>query len=453
MPKISVVMPVYNSAKTLSRSVESILDQTFTDFEFIIVNEFESNDGSKEIVEKYAKQDKRVRLKQLTRHEGIANSLNIGIQLSQGEYIARMDADDYSYPKRLEKQINFLKNHREYVICGTYLRLIQEINNDSFVRRYPCTHDEIKASLLFDCPLGHPSVMFQRETFIKNRWLYNPMHRCEDYDLWTQVDGKMMNLPVVLVDYYVNENNSSIIHNDEVRKDTCEIIKAQLQRRMGIDVNQYDDSVFLLEMHEKGASVQGLILQGLKLLLEIESKNMQHKFCDVEALTKVLCRRWNVYLKEFYATFMDTDMRFPQAIYKNGFNFSEIVSLELRTPVNQIINILESRIDNLQSRLFLESKCIVFAAGRNAVDFFNRYPQLLSNIAFFSDNNSNLWGSKIFGIRIISPEDIIKTDFDWILISSSQYFMEIYTLLIEKYHIDKKRISDLSLLFLRQPNE
>lgn len=128
MAKVSVVMPVYNSEKYLKESIESILNQSYSDLEFIIINDG-STDNSFKIIKEYAKLDKRINV--ISReNKGIVYSLNEAIRLAKGEYIARMDADDISAPKRIEKQISFLKSHRDIDILGTQVKVVGNISND-----------------------------------------------------------------------------------------------------------------------------------------------------------------------------------------------------------------------------------------------------------------------------------------------------------------------------------
>ena len=124
-PKVSVVMAVYNGEQYLQEAIESILSQTFSDFEFIIVDDA-STDCTPEIVQNYAKYDKRIRLMRNKRNLGLTKSLNRGLNVSQGIYIARQDADDLSLPKRLELQVHFLDDHIEIGALGAGVEIVDE---------------------------------------------------------------------------------------------------------------------------------------------------------------------------------------------------------------------------------------------------------------------------------------------------------------------------------------
>lgn len=185
MPKISVIMSVYNGEKFLKESVLSILNQTYADFEFIIINDG-STDLSLEILKDFEEKDKRIRL--ISReNKGLTPSLNEGIKLAQGEYIARMDADDISMPERFEKQITFLEENKEITLCGTWAINIDENGNEIGEYKTPITNKEIKKNILFHNPFIHPSVMIRKSVFEKVGLYNEEFKHIEDYELWTRV--------------------------------------------------------------------------------------------------------------------------------------------------------------------------------------------------------------------------------------------------------------------------
>ncbi len=196
-PLITVLMPVYNCANFVSEAVESILSQTYTDFEFIIIDDC-STDKTVNIIKSYT--DTRIRLIEKPRNTGYTYSLNLGLEMAKGKYIARMDGDDISLPLRFEKQVAFLENNIDVVLCGTALKII----DSDRVIRYPEFHDDIKVQLLRHNCIGHPSVMLRKSILNKNSLIYNiGKEPAEDYDLWTKLVffGKFYNLPEVLLFY------------------------------------------------------------------------------------------------------------------------------------------------------------------------------------------------------------------------------------------------------------
>ena len=208
MPKVSVVMPVYNGSKYLVEAIESILSQTFDDFEFLIIDDG-STDKSLEIIKSY--EDPRIKVIQNPQNLGISASLNNGIYSAKGEYIARMDGDDISLPDRFQKQIKFLDSHPEVIIVGSYMNIIGSLFNQKL--RYPLSHDDIVNSMLTSNPMGHPSVMFRRLEVTQlggYRSMKEWNNGSEDYDLWLRMVGanyKLANLPECLMDYRIHANS------------------------------------------------------------------------------------------------------------------------------------------------------------------------------------------------------------------------------------------------------
>ena len=187
MKKVSIVMPVYNGKEYIRESIESIINQTYPNWEFIIVNEYGSDDGSKEIIMEYAKKDERIKLIQNTKREGIAASLNIGLKASSGDYIARMDSDDISGTERLEKQVKYLDSNPSIGLCGIQPEFIGTKEIYWELEKNP---EQIRNNIFFYTPCVHPTVMFRREIVDKYKILYNEEYKAtEDYDFFSRVVG------------------------------------------------------------------------------------------------------------------------------------------------------------------------------------------------------------------------------------------------------------------------
>ena len=208
-PLISVVMSVYNSEKYLTEAIESILNQTYENFEFIIVNDG-STDNSLEIIKEYIRQDERIVLID-RENKGLPYSLNEGINIAKGKYIARMDADDISLPERFEKQIEYMKKN-ELDSCGSYIKVFSENSNKTIVRKNPINHKDIKFTLLFFSCLAHPTVMFKKVVFDKVQY-HIDYKVAQDYQLWVEISMagfKIGNIPEVLLNYREHEAQASI---------------------------------------------------------------------------------------------------------------------------------------------------------------------------------------------------------------------------------------------------
>jgi len=213
-PVVSVLMPVYNGEKYLREAIDSILNQTHGDFEFIIIDDG-STDGTWAILNSYT--DQRIRLVQNVDNLGHTKSLCKGLALAQGVYIARMDADDVSLPERLAKQVDFLKTHSEIGALGTGVQIIDVAGNTFQTLQFPTQHGVLKWCLCFFCPIAHPSVMLRRE-IVERVGGYNAnMKHAEDYDLWRRLSSvtRLSNLQDVHLYLRKHDANVSIVCDSE----------------------------------------------------------------------------------------------------------------------------------------------------------------------------------------------------------------------------------------------
>lgn len=220
MPKISVIMPAYNAEKYIAEAIESILGQTFGDFEFIILNDC-STDRTEEIIRSYT--DSRIVYLKNEQNMGVAATLNRGLSVAKGEYIARMDADDISLPERFEKQVAFLDKDPAVAVLGTGLERFDASGSLGILQ--PATDPEqMHIDLLFSCGLAHPSVMM-RASAVRELGGYDlAFEGLEDYELWCRVARKyqVTTLPEVLLRYR--------IHSAQVTKKPSEAYFARLRR-------------------------------------------------------------------------------------------------------------------------------------------------------------------------------------------------------------------------------
>lgn len=228
-PAISVIMPVYNSSLHLREAIDSILNQTFSDFEFIIFNDG-STDKSRDIILSY--NDKRIKFLDSKENLGYTKRLNKGLLLSEGKYIARMDSDDISSHDRFEKQFHYMETNNEVALCGGLFDFIGEkndIRNFNWVTNL--TPDIIKINLLFDCAICHPTVMMRRHILKENNIFYNEsLEPSEDYELWIRMSRifKLANLSDKILGYRISQNQISNRNNEEQRMNKRNLITDQL---------------------------------------------------------------------------------------------------------------------------------------------------------------------------------------------------------------------------------
>ena len=219
-PMITVLMAVYNGEKFLKEAMESILNQTYKDFEFLIINDG-STDKSVEIIESF--NDPRIRLVHNEKNLKLIASLNKGISLARGKYIARMDCDDISMPERFEKEVEFLENHSDYGMVGTCYNIIDAQGKVQRNVSYPSNPDLIKLFLSLTCPLVHGSVMIRAELLKKNLYGSTDFSAVEDYELWTRIaeKSKIYNIPEHLFRYRIygesfSDSKSQLMHEQTV---------------------------------------------------------------------------------------------------------------------------------------------------------------------------------------------------------------------------------------------
>lgn len=244
-PVISVLMAIYNGERFAKEAIESILDQTFTDFELILIDDC-SNDNTLQIMKQY--DDPRVVIIENERNLGLARSLNRGLEVAHGKYIARMDADDISMPDRFSKQIEYLEKHFDIDVCGSWIESIDKNGNLIIFGKSkpPLSSNVINCYLLFQNPVVHPTVIFRNRIFQKID-PYNPeFNIAQDYDLWTRTIGnyKIANMPEFLLKYRIHGNNLSynfektLLEEYKIRKNVIEIfLKSKF--------SAYEDKVFI----------------------------------------------------------------------------------------------------------------------------------------------------------------------------------------------------------------
>ena len=201
-PHISVIMPCYNEQDNIEKSIQSILNQTFKDFELIVVDDC-STDHSRDIIKTIAKCDNRVVYLRNTSNSGVAKTLNNGLRIARGEYIARMDADDLCEPTRFQKQIEYLKSHPKCIVCGSFA----DVFDGTKTVIQGNVQGDLKRHLVKNNPFVHSSIIFKR--IVNDRPVFYPETKgFEDYGLWIELsdDGEFYTIPEVLV-HRVDMNN------------------------------------------------------------------------------------------------------------------------------------------------------------------------------------------------------------------------------------------------------
>lgn len=203
-PKVSVLLPAYNAEKYLPEAIESILKQSYQDFELLVVDDC-STDSTWQVIQKYANLDSRVVAIQNQKNLKLSGSLNVAIAHANGDYLARMDADDWSYPDRFQKQVTYMDANPEVGIVGGSMEVCDELLNVVSTRRYHQTDDDIRRHLFRYSPFSHPLIMIRKSVIDEVGGYRDKFNPAEDYELYFRVGkrAKFGNLQDVLLKYRV----------------------------------------------------------------------------------------------------------------------------------------------------------------------------------------------------------------------------------------------------------
>ena len=289
MPKVTVLMPVYNAVEFIREAVDSILKQSFSDFKFLIIDDG-STDGSQSIIRSY--DDSRIRLVQNEKNLGVAATLNRGLDLARGEYIARMDADDISLPRRLERQIHFMEENPEVGVSGTWIRLFGD--QMRVVDRRPVGASIVKAFMLFDTPLNHVTAIMRGSMIEKYNLRYDlNFNRAEDYDLWMRAKNYFLldNIPEPLVRVR--------FHKDSITKTTKPIMTDQTEKLLfrelrNLGFTPTDEELKFHHIVGRGRRITSRqeMNRAESWLLKLQRRNREISLYEENALSKAIGMVW-----------------------------------------------------------------------------------------------------------------------------------------------------------------
>lgn len=288
-PRVTVLMPVYNGSQYLKDAIDSILGQTFQDFHFLIINDG-STDNSVNIIESYS--DQRINLVHNDRNLGLVASLNKGLTHAQGEYVARMDADDISRPERLACQVSFMDANPLVGVCGCWVKYLSRENNS--VWKLPENSEEIRCWQFHTVGVAHPSVMMRRQFFSENELFYDPYHRhIEDYELWGRAIRYMefANIQKVLLDYRISAGQICAKNGAEQR---AAMAPLRLQRVRELGIEPTPDQQRLHEIIMNSAITSELVsLDRIEVwLMQLEAANRAINIYPVSLFSRRLLDIW-----------------------------------------------------------------------------------------------------------------------------------------------------------------
>lgn len=311
-------MSVYNAEKYIEEAIESVLNQTYNNFEFIIINDG-SKDNSLKIIEKFLSKDDRIILID-RENKGLVASLNEGILKSKGNFIARMDADDICLPNRFEEQLNFMKKNPDVGVCGSWIKLFGE-DFKSKVWKIPSNDQRLKAELLFSSCFAHPSVMIRKNVLLDNDFLYDESYiHAEDFELWIRLSDvtNFANINKVLLKYRLVKD--SVSHKADLelksRFDVFQKIFNKSLSRLDIKNSLKENTIhFNLSLNKRLRQNSVSSFELKSYFDKILKSNKKNKiFSDLD-LKKVMGKKWIwnlMYTNNFTSVF---SMYFLYGIY------------------------------------------------------------------------------------------------------------------------------------------
>jgi len=279
-------MPVYNAERYLREAVDSILCQTLTDFEFLIIDDG-STDSSAAILQSYT--DPRLYFVQNPQNLGLTVTLNRGLEMARGEYVARMDADDISLPERLARQVAFLDSHPEIGIVGVWA---EAFGDARFKIPHPTDAETIRAKLLFDSALVHPAVLMRRDFLDAHSLRYPPLGHFEDYALWQQAARlfPLANIPETLFRYRVSGGSAFFGASADAQREVYAALDRTTLPFLGIEPTVADLAIHTYLRRPDG----NRRADAEAWLLRLAEANRRTGYYDAGAFAAMLHERWLV---------------------------------------------------------------------------------------------------------------------------------------------------------------
>ena len=291
MPNISVIMSIYNEPiEWIYKSIDSILNQTYSNFEFIIINDNPDNINLKLLLKSYASSNYRIIIIENERNIGLTKSLNIGLRKSTGKYIARMDADDIAMPERFQCQYEYMQAHREVDVCGTWAYLFGDISVFSDKKlKTPVSNKQIQIQAFVYNPMVHPSVMFRKERLTQLSYNEKCL-KAQDYALWGELIEKgfiFHNIPKFLMKYRLTAKSAKQNYRSQ-QFTTADSIRTHLIKEIFPGCTETD-----ISLHNKICNEQICDLkEAERWLLKLKELLIQQYSENETDVSILICRLW-----------------------------------------------------------------------------------------------------------------------------------------------------------------
>ncbi len=288
LPAVTVLMPVFNAESFLPEAIESILKQTFSDFELLMINDC-STDRSVEIINSY--KDSRIRLVSNEKNIKLIATLNKGLEIARGKYIARMDADDISHRERIEKQVRFMESHPDVGLCSCWF---ETFGNGNKIVNYPEHNDDIRIMLLYQSPFCHASVVYRTEVLRKIDFRYSTdFIHAEDLEAWVTLAGvtRIANVPEVLYRVRMHHSSVSSVHSNIQQENTLKALRIQFEK-IGLNVSDSEISLFREIAYSNFNAERKYIEQAERLLSALADANKKSGYLPQKALNRFVFEKW-----------------------------------------------------------------------------------------------------------------------------------------------------------------
>jgi glycosyltransferase involved in cell wall biosynthesis len=288
-PTVTVLLPAYNAEAWIRGAVDSIIDQSLSDFELLVIEDG-SIDKTGQILSQYT--DARIRLIRHETNRGLIASLNEGLDLAGGSFIARMDADDVAHPKRLERQVAFMRSNPEVGICGTWF----VITGEGEPKRVcpPTSHEDMAAALFFRSPFGHPTVMMRRSFLEETGLRYRAETRhAEDFDFWVRAREKtrFANIAEYLLEYRVHKAQVSNQHGGQ-QNDMAERVRLQQLALLVPDASEDEQRLHLRTCDSHVFETRARLLETRSWLDRLQAANRMRRVFPPRAFGRALAATW-----------------------------------------------------------------------------------------------------------------------------------------------------------------
>lgn len=419
--EITVLMPVYNGEKYLKTAIESILSQTYSEFEFLIINDA-STDNSRNIILSY--QDERINLVDNEQNLGITKTLNRGLQLAKGKYIARMDCDDISLPNRLEKQLEYITKENVSFV-GSYCKLFSDTKELKNMLTAPVYHNAILFHLCFRCCLVHSSMLFSKQAVIDLGGYDESKNYVEDYDLWCKaiLNYKFVVIPKILHAYRENDSSISSRNKDiqlyNAYNVTCKLLTTMISSSVTdiegmLDLIYYGSSLnFTEDLKDRAISIiEHLAIKLNKnTSLEVQNEiNRIQKYFSKMVLHCEETNKENIYKKIRYEVYDYILKGYKNLNFVKKRNELTIIILSFNR-----VNMTEQCISSIINNSVIDCEIIVLdnASSKSTQKELKELDKKYSRLkVIFSDKNLGCGGGRTEALKYVKTKYVMFLDND-----------------------------------------